>query len=140
MRKKYEKKIEELEDQEKGGNDVKAFPHQIFRNMLPHIDLPMDNLYTKEEMKMVNETRKIMGDDSIQVTATTVRVPVFYGHSEAVNIETEKPIVDGVGQIQKWRRFTRFAMNQDTGGAIRGPGRADIFWGNEADNGDIFLW
>jgi membrane-bound lytic murein transglycosylase A len=45
-------------------------------------------------------------------------------------IETEKPIVDGAGQIQSWRRFTRFAMNQDTGGAIRGPGRADIFWGN----------
>jgi aspartate-semialdehyde dehydrogenase len=52
----------------------------------------LDNGYTKEEMKMVNETKKIMGDDTIEVTATTVRVPVFYGHSEAVNIETEKKL------------------------------------------------
>jgi aspartate-semialdehyde dehydrogenase len=59
-------------------------------NVLPHIDVFLDNGYTKEEMKMVNETRKIMGDDSIRVTATTVRVPVVGGHSEAVNVECEK--------------------------------------------------
>ncbi len=69
-----------------------VYPHQIAFNCLPHIDTFDTTGYTKEEIKMVNETRKIMGDDSIQVTATTVRVPVFYGHSEAVNIETEKPI------------------------------------------------
>ena len=72
--------------------DCKVYPHQIAFNCLPHIDIFMDNGYTREEMKMVNETRKIMGDDSIMVTATTVRVPVFYGHSESVNIETEKKI------------------------------------------------
>ena len=72
--------------------DCKVYPHQIAFNCLPHIDVFLDNGYTREEMKMVNETRKIMGDDSIKVTATTVRVPVFYGHSEAVNIETEKKI------------------------------------------------
>ncbi|MBN2157762.1 MAG: aspartate-semialdehyde dehydrogenase [Spirochaetes bacterium] len=70
----------------------KVYPHQIAFNALPHIDVFLDNAYTKEEMKMVNETRKIMGDDSIQITATTVRVPVLYGHSESVNIETEKKI------------------------------------------------
>jgi aspartate-semialdehyde dehydrogenase len=72
--------------------DCKVYPHQIAFNCLPHIDVFLDNGYTREEMKMVNETRKIMGDDSIKVTATTVRVPVFYGHSESVNIETEKKI------------------------------------------------
>lgn len=69
---------------------VDVYPHQIAFNCLPHIDVFLENGYTKEEMKMVNETKKIMEDDSIRVTATTVRVPVFYGHSESVNIETEK--------------------------------------------------
>ncbi len=72
--------------------ESKVYPHQIAFNCLPHIDSFLDNGYTKEEMKMVNETRKIMGDNSIRVTATTVRVPVFYGHSESVNIETEKKL------------------------------------------------
>jgi aspartate-semialdehyde dehydrogenase len=72
--------------------DCKVYPHQIAFNCLPHIDVFMDNGYTREELKLVNETRKIMGDDSIMVTATTVRVPVFYGHSESVNVETEKKI------------------------------------------------
>jgi len=71
---------------------VEVYPHQIAFNCLPHIDVFLDNGYTKEEIKMVNETKKIMEDDSIRVTATTVRVPVFYGHSESVNIETEKKI------------------------------------------------
>jgi aspartate-semialdehyde dehydrogenase len=65
------------------------YPHQIAFNCLPHIDDFLPTGYTKEEMKMLDETRKIMGDDSIQVTATTVRVPVYVGHSESVNIETK---------------------------------------------------
>ena len=69
-----------------------VYPHPIAFNCLPHIDVFLPNGYTKEEMKMVNETVKIMGDDTIKVTATTVRVPVFYGHSEAVNIETERKL------------------------------------------------
>src|SRR5512143_3549040 len=69
-----------------------VYPHQIAFNCLPHIDKFLENGYTKEEMKMVNETKKIMGDDSIRVTATTVRVPVFRGHSESLNIETEKKL------------------------------------------------
>jgi aspartate-semialdehyde dehydrogenase len=72
----------------------KVYPRQIAFNALPHIDQFMDNGYTKEEMKMVWETRKIFDDDSIQVSATCVRVPVFYGHSEAVQIETGAPISD----------------------------------------------
>ncbi len=71
--------------------ETKVFPHRIAFNCLPQIDSFLDNGYTKEEMKMVNETRKIFGDDSVMVTATTVRVPVFVSHSESVNIETEKP-------------------------------------------------
>ena len=69
-----------------------VYPKQIAFNVLPQIDVFMDNGYTKEEMKMVWETRKILGDDSIMVNATAVRVPVFYGHSEAVHIETRKKI------------------------------------------------
>ncbi|MDZ4152890.1 aspartate-semialdehyde dehydrogenase, partial [Methylicorpusculum sp.] len=69
-----------------------VYPKQIAFNVLPQIDVFMDNGYTKEEMKMVWETRKIMEDDSIQVNPTAVRVPVFYGHSEAVHIETRKKI------------------------------------------------
>ena len=69
-----------------------VYPHQIAFNCLPHIDKFLENGYTKEEMKMVDETKKIMGDDSIGVTATTVRVPVFRCHSESINIETEKKL------------------------------------------------
>lgn len=72
--------------------EANVYPHQIAFNCLPHIDSFLENGYTKEEMKMVNETRKIFGDDSIAITATTVRVPVFYGHSESVNIETKEKI------------------------------------------------
>jgi aspartate-semialdehyde dehydrogenase len=71
---------------------TEIYPHRIAFNCLPHIDAFQENGYTKEEIKMVNETHKIMEDDSIGVTATTVRVPVFYGHSESVNVETHKPI------------------------------------------------
>ncbi|KAF0188498.1 MAG: aspartate-semialdehyde [Desulfobulbaceae bacterium] len=70
----------------------KVYPHQIAFNCLPQIDSFLDNGYTKEEMKMVNETRKIFEDDTIGITATAVRVPVYYGHSEAVNIETKVKI------------------------------------------------
>jgi aspartate-semialdehyde dehydrogenase len=66
-----------------------AYKYQIDLNVIPQIDVFLDNGYTKEEMKMVNETKKIMRDDSILVTATTVRIPVMGGHSEAVNVEFE---------------------------------------------------
>jgi aspartate-semialdehyde dehydrogenase len=72
--------------------DPQRFPVQIAFNLIPHIDDFQPNGYTKEEMKLVWETRKILGDDSIQVNPTAVRVPVFFGHSEAVHIETRQKI------------------------------------------------
>jgi aspartate-semialdehyde dehydrogenase len=71
---------------------MEKFPHQIAFNCIPHIDVFVDGGYTKEEMKMINETRKILGDPSMRVTATTVRVPVFCSHSESINVETEKKL------------------------------------------------
>jgi len=83
------KAVVQLMDERNGVDGPKAYPHKIDMNILPHIDVFLDNAYTKEEMKMVNETRKIMGDQSIRLTATTVRVPAIGGHSEAVNVEFE---------------------------------------------------
>ncbi|MCH6546248.1 MAG: aspartate-semialdehyde dehydrogenase [Deltaproteobacteria bacterium] len=76
------------------GREIKKekFPHQIAFNCIPHIDAFLDSGYTKEEMKMVDETRKILSDPSIRMTATAVRVPVFCGHSESVNVETERKL------------------------------------------------
>lgn len=82
------------------GEAPKKFPHQIAGNCLPHIDVFMDNGYTKEEMKMIWETRKILHHPELKVTATTVRVPVFSSHSESVNVEFENPVdVDEVKSI-----------------------------------------
>ncbi len=92
-----QKAIRELETQVRSlfnGQEAEAqvYPYQIAFNCLPHIDVFHENGYTNEELKMVRETTKIMGDESIKVTATAVRVPVFYGHSESVNIETEEKL------------------------------------------------
>ena len=80
-----------IKDLENGinGEEHKKYPHQIAYNCIPHIDDFMENGYTKEEMKMIDETKKILNDDSIRITATTVRVPVKYGHSVSINIEFE---------------------------------------------------
>ena len=91
------KAIDELFDQTRAMMNFlkvenQVYPHRIAFNCLPHIDTFMPNGYTKEEIKMVNETRKIFEDETIGVTATTVRVPVFHGHSEAVNVETREPV------------------------------------------------
>jgi len=86
--------IKGIQDLEQGisGHDIcKAFPHPIAGNCIPHIDTFLENGYTKEEMKMINETKKILEDDSIRITATTVRVPVLFSHSESINVEFEKP-------------------------------------------------
>jgi aspartate-semialdehyde dehydrogenase len=79
--------VEQLMNERQGIEGIKVYPHRIDFNALPHIDVFLDNGYTKEEMKMVNETRKILGDNMIGVTATTVRIPTIGGHSEAVNAE-----------------------------------------------------
>ncbi|MBF8964854.1 aspartate-semialdehyde dehydrogenase [Pontibacter sp. FD36] len=84
------KAVEQLMNERAGKEGEKAYPYTIDLNVLPHIDVFQDNGYTKEEMKMILETKKIMSDDSIRVTATAVRIPVMGGHSESVNVEFEK--------------------------------------------------
>ena len=91
-----QKGLEELERQTRDLFNMrepenKVYPYRIAFNVLPHIDVFLENDYTKEEMKMVNETRKILHAPDMRITATTVRVPVFHGHSESINIEFEKP-------------------------------------------------
>lgn len=83
------KEVDQLFNERAGIDGERAYAHKIDLNVLPHIDVFLDNGYTKEEMKMVNETKKIMGDDSIRLTATTVRIPTIGGHSEAINVEFE---------------------------------------------------
>ena len=93
----------------KGFNDLKGgicgeapqkFPYPIFGNCIPHIDVFLDNGYTKEEDKMIFETKKILGDQNLKITATCVRVPVYYGHSESINVEFNKPCtLEGVKEV-----------------------------------------
>src|SRR5438874_5112864 len=83
------KAVDQLFNERKHLQGEMAYKYQIDLNVIPQIDVFLENGYTKEEMKMVNETKKIMGDDSIRVTATTVRIPVIGGHSESVNVEFE---------------------------------------------------
>lgn len=82
----------------------KTFPHQISFNVIPHIDVFLDNGFTKEEMKMLWETQKIFGDKNVEVNATAVRVPVFYGHSESIYVETKDPI-----SVEEVRRLLKTA-------------------------------
>lgn len=96
------KGIEDLEEGLKGNPSKEAYPHEIANNCLPHIDVFMENRYTKEEMKMIEETKKILNDYTLKITATAVRVPVFYSHSESINIEFEKPFnMDSIFNIYK---------------------------------------
>ncbi len=91
---------DQLYDERKGLKAEKVYPHPIDMNVLPHIDAFMDNGYTKEEMKMVYETRKILGDQSLNITATAVRLPVVGGHSESLNIEFHQDFdVDDIREI-----------------------------------------
>ena len=85
------KAINQLESETIGKESEKAYPYKIYKNAIPHCDIFEKNGYTKEEMKLVNETKKILSDDSICITATAVRIPVMGGHSEAVNVEFSNP-------------------------------------------------
>ncbi len=87
------KGLNDLENGRKGINKLEKFSHPIYNNCLPHIDVFTENGYTKEEMKMINETRKILKKPDLRITATTVRVPVENSHSESINVEFEKPFV-----------------------------------------------
>ena len=138
-----QKAIDELKNQTRdlfSGNEVKVnvYPHQIAFNCLPHIDKFLDNGYTKEEMKMINETRKILGDDSVQVCPTTVRVPVFYSHSEALNIETEGPITgSAVKELLKAQSGISVVDDPPNNGyplAIEGEDKNEVFVGRIRDD------
>ncbi|HLA48105.1 MAG: aspartate-semialdehyde dehydrogenase [Nitrospinae bacterium RIFCSPHIGHO2_02_39_11] len=127
---------------------VSIYPHQIAFNCIPQIDVFLDNGYTKEEMKMVNETRKIMEDDTIRVTVTTVRVPVFSAHSESVNIETYKKITaDEVRKLLSKAPGVKVVdepKNSVYPLAINSAGRDEVFVGRiredeSIDNG-INMW
>jgi aspartate-semialdehyde dehydrogenase len=83
--------VKQLENERKGKEGRKAYPHRIDLNLIPHGGYFLKNGYTSEEQKLVDETRKILRDDNIQITATVVRVPVYGGHSESVNVEMKKP-------------------------------------------------
>lgn len=92
--------VDQMMNERAGKEGAKAYPYKIDMNVLPHIDVFLDNDYTKEEMKMVNETRKILNDDNIQVTATCVRIPTMGGHSESVNIEFDEEFdIDQIRQL-----------------------------------------
>ncbi|WP_163382278.1 aspartate-semialdehyde dehydrogenase [Cyclobacterium sp. SYSU L10401] len=92
--------VDQMMAERKGEEAAMVYPYKIDLNVLPHIDVFQENGYTKEEMKMINETKKIFGDDSIQVTATAVRIPVMGGHSESVNVEFLKDFdLDEVRQL-----------------------------------------
>ena len=85
------KAVEQLNNEMEGTSGTMTYPHPIHKNALPHCDVFLENDYTKEEMKLVHETHKILGDSSIGITATAIRIPVVGGHSESVNLEFEKP-------------------------------------------------
>jgi len=96
------KGYKDLEEGLKGNDLLGCYPHPIAQNCLPHIDVFLENGYTKEEMKMVNETRKILSSPELKITATAVRVPVYYSHSEAINVELEKDFnIDDVKTLLK---------------------------------------
>lgn len=92
--------VDQLNDEMQNGHSERmVYPHKIHKNALPHVDVFLDNDYTREEMKMVNETKKILGDQSIRLTATCVRLPVEGGHSEAVNVEFHQDF--DIGEVRR---------------------------------------
>lgn len=125
--------VQQMMDERQGIKGPKVYPHPIDLNALPHIDSFLDNGYTKEEMKMVNETRKILGDDSIGVTSTTVRIPSIGGHSEAVNVEFHEDF--NISEVRSILANTPGVVVQDDPGnnvypmPIYSKGRDEVFVG-----------
>lgn len=125
-----------------------AYPHPIFNNCLPHCDVFLENDYTKEEMKLVHETRKILGDDQIRITATAVRVPVQGGHSECVNVEFKKPYtVDTIRKILEQTEGVTVLddiKNNQYPMPLMAKGKDDVFVGrirrDESADNALNLW
>jgi len=142
------KAVTQLENERKGISGEMAYKYQIDKNCLPQIDVFLDNGYTKEEMKMVNETKKIMQDDSIQVTATCVRVPVMGGHSESVNIEFENEF--DLNEVKSILSHTKGVILQDDISnsiypmPIDADGKDEVFVGrvrrDESNEKSLNLW
>jgi len=127
------KGINDLKEGLAGNNVIKAYPHPIANNCLPQIDVFLENGYTKEEMKMIQETHKILGDDSIKITATTVRVPVYSCHSESINVEFEKEF--DIEEVKKLLATSPGVILQDDPNnsvyplAINAAGKDEVFVG-----------
>ena len=127
------KAVQQLENEYQGIKGEMAYPYPIHRNALPHCDVFEENGYTKEEMKLVNETRKILNDDSIAVTATAVRIPVAGGHSESINIEFDNDF--DVNELRRLLHETDGVVVQDNLDTntypmpIYAEGKDDVFVG-----------
>jgi len=142
------KAVQQLENEYKGIKGEMAYPYPIHRNALPHCDVFEENGYTKEEMKLVNETRKILNDDSIAVTATAVRIPVSGGHSESINIEFDNDFE--VNEVRKLLHETEGVVVKDNLETntypmpIYAEGKDDVFVGrirrDESQKNSLNLW
>ena len=125
--------VQQLENEYAGEKGKMAYPYPIHRNALPHCDVFQDNGYTKEEMKLVKETHRILGDDSIRVTATAIRIPVVGGHSESVNVELKGP--SSVQEIRQLLHESAGVVVQDNPETntypmpIYAEGKDDVFVG-----------
>ena len=127
------KAVEQLNNEAQGKKGMMAYPYPIHKNAIPHCDIFLENDYTKEEMKLVHETHKILGDDTMGITATAIRIPVVGGHSEAVNIEFENPFE--ISDIRKLLHNTPGVVVQDNPETntypmpIYAEGKDDVFIG-----------
>ena len=125
--------VKQLENEYEGEKGTMAYPYPIHRNAIPHCDVFQDNGYTKEEMKLIQETHKILGDDSIRITATAVRIPVVGGHSESVNVELKQDA--SVGEVQALLNQSPGVVVQDNPDTntypmpIYAEGKNDVFVG-----------
>ena len=142
------KAVQQLENEYKGEQGDMAYKYQIHRNAIPHCDVFLDNGYTKEEMKLTKETKKIMADDSIKVTATAVRIPVVGGHSESVNIEFENDF--DLAKVRALLQETPGVMVQDNTDTNTYPmplyaeGKNEVFVGrirrDESQENTLNMW
>jgi aspartate-semialdehyde dehydrogenase len=142
------KAVQQLENEYKGIKGEMAYPYPIHRNALPHCDVFEENGYTKEEMKLVNETRKILNDDSIAVTATAVRIPVSGGHSESINIEFDNDF--DVNELRRLLHETEGVVVKDNLETntypmpIYAEGKDDVFVGrirrDESQKNSLNMW
>jgi aspartate-semialdehyde dehydrogenase len=125
--------VDQMENERAGIEGERVYPYPIDKNVLPHIDVFQDNGYTKEEMKMVNETKKIFSDEAIKVTATCVRIPTVGGHSESVNVTFKNPAT--VKDIRKILSETEGVIVQDDPATLQYPmpinahGKDEVFVG-----------